>query len=124
MSSYGPAGKLILGQGDEPNHRAIGLARLRLDGFVSIDAGEAAGTLTTQPLRFADPALYVNADASRGELRIEVLEEAGAPVSGFTAADCVPLERDAVRHRVGWRGAADLASLRGRTVREVPHTQC
>ena len=56
MSSYGPAGKLILGQGDEPNHRAIGLARLRLDGFVSIDAGEAAGTLITQCIKVLDEA--------------------------------------------------------------------
>jgi hypothetical protein len=98
------------GQGREPNKGAIGLAKLRLDGFVSMDAGGAEGTLTTVPFRFGDPGLYLNADASRGEVRVEVLDEAGAPISGFERSS--PLTKDAIR----WR-AADLSKLRGRTIR-------
>lgn len=100
------------GQGREPNKGAIGLAKLRLDGFVSMDAGNEGAALTTKPFRFSDPGLYVNADAKNGEMKVEVLDEAGAPIAGLTKADAVTLTRDAIR----WR-AADLSKLRGRTVR-------
>jgi len=100
------------GQGREPNKGAIGLAKVRVDGFVSMDAGMEEGTLTTIPLRFSDAGLYLNADASHGEVRVEILNEAGAPITGFAKADAPRLTRDAIR----WR-AADLTALRGRTVR-------
>src|SRR5205823_5631670 len=106
----------VEGQEREPNHGAIGLARLRLDGFVSMDAGDREGTLVTKPLRVDDAALFVNADASRGELRVEILDDAGARVPGFAKADALALEGDAIRATMRWR-SADLASLRGKTVR-------
>jgi len=85
-------------------HKAIGRATWRLDGFVSLDAGEAEGVVSTVPLRFDDADLEVNADASAGWLRVEALAPAGQPLPGFTRADCVPLTCDAIRHRVRWGG--------------------
>lgn len=107
----------VEGQGREPNHGAIGLGKLRLDGFVSMDAGETEGVLVTRPLRFEDAGLFVNADASKGEVRVEVLDEDGRPVTGYTKNDAVALERDGTRARARWRSAADLSALRGRTIR-------
>ena len=95
------------GQSREPNKGAIGLAKLRLDGFVSMDAGSEEGTLTTVPFRFSDPAVYVNADASKGDMRVDVLDERGTAVIQSSK-----LTSDAIR----WR-AADLSKLRGQTVR-------
>lgn len=100
------------GQGREANKGAIGLAKLRLDGFVSMDAGGGEGTLTTVPLRFANAGLYVNANASGGEVRVEILDEASRPIAGFHKEAAAILTADAIR----WR-AADLTRLRGRTVR-------
>lgn len=96
-------------QGREPNKGAIGFAKLRLDGFVSMDGGAEEGTLITKPLRFREPALHLNADASRGELRVEVLNENGSPAEGFEPAR---LSQDKIR----WR-AADLSRLKNRSVR-------
>ena len=42
---------------------AIGLARMRLDGFASMDGHEPGGTLTTKSLVFKGDRLYVNARA-------------------------------------------------------------
>jgi len=98
------------GQGREPNKGAIGLAKLRLDGFVSMDAGDREGTLTTVPLRFNDPGLFINADAKNGQIRVEVLDEAGAAIEGLASGET--LTKDAIR----WR-ASDLSKLRGRAVR-------
>jgi hypothetical protein len=93
------------------------VAMLRRDGFVSMDAGEAAGTLTTRPVTFRGKHLFVNVDAPAGELRAEVLDEQGEVVAPFGAANCEPVRADKTRQAVTWKGAADLARVAGKPVR-------
>jgi hypothetical protein len=94
-----------------------GLATLRRDGFASMDAGEAEGTLTTRPVEFKGRHLFVNVDAPAGELRVEVVDEKGEVVAPFAAANCVPVRADRTLERVVWEGAKDLAPLAGKPVR-------
>ena len=54
---------------------STGLATLRRDGFASLDAGDEEGTITTRPVMFTGKHLFVNVDAPRGELRVEILDE-------------------------------------------------
>ncbi|MBI2300636.1 MAG: hypothetical protein HYU66_17140 [Armatimonadetes bacterium] len=100
---------------DEDN--AIGLATLRLDGFVSLDAGDAEGVLLTPPLVPAGPELYVNLDAPQGEARVEVLDAGGTPVPGLSDAASLAVTGNAVRLQVHWAGGADLARVAGQPVR-------
>ena len=97
---------------------SIGLAKLRRDGFVSLDAGKEAGELTTVPFRLAGRALKVNAAARSGELTVEIRDQKGQPRRGFSFADCVPFRGDAISHEVTWRGAK-IESLQGQTVQLV-----
>ncbi len=90
---------------------AVGLARLRLDGFVSIDAGE--GVVTTKPIVMSGERLVVNANASLGSIRVEILDMDGKPIAGFGEAEADPITTDSVRHVVSWRGDADLSRLKG-----------
>jgi hypothetical protein len=92
------------------------LATLRRDGFVSLDAGEAEGSVTTRPVVFTGRHLFVNLDAPRGELRVEVLDENGEPIAPFTKAACAPLSVDSTRHAVSW-GETTLAAVAGEAVR-------
>ena len=89
----------------------LGLARMRLDGFVSVRAGREEGLLTTWPLRFDGGELWINADASRGSLQVEVLDLFGKPVPGFSREDCRVLREDQVRWRIQWSGGPSLQSL-------------
>ena len=95
----------------------VGLAVLRRDGFTSRDAGAEEGTLTTQPVTFRDPRLFVNVDASEGRLLIEVLDLAGKPIEPFTRERCRPISTDSTLQPVTWEGAGDLSSLADRPVR-------
>ena len=95
---------------------STGLAVLRRDGFASMDAGEAAGTLTTRPVRFKGKHLFVNADVDEGELRVEVLGPDGQPISPFTRANCTPVRADKTLQPVAWK-AGELGTLAGRPVR-------
>lgn len=96
---------------------ATGLAFLRRDGFVSLEAGETAGGLTTRPVLFNGRCVFVNAAAKGGSVRIEILDEAGKPIEPYTLANCTPVTVDSTLERVVWKGAEDVAVLRGRTVR-------
>jgi hypothetical protein len=94
---------------------AIGLARLRLDGFVSLDAGKETGLLITKTLELSG-SLIVNADV-RGELRVEILDEQGQPVPGFSAKECDPIRSDSIRHVVSWNGKSNLIALTSKPVK-------
>lgn len=96
---------------------STGLARLRRDGFASMDAGGQPGTLTTRPVRFRGRHLFVNLDAPEGELRVEVLGADGQAIAPFDRAHCRAVRGDSVRQAVTWDGAKDLAPLAGKPVR-------
>ena len=97
---------------DRPSHRlagAICLAVLRRDGFISLDAGEQAGTIQTEPFKLPGTKLLVNVDAPKGELRAEVLNGAGKVV-----AQSEPLSGDLLREPVKWF-QGDIADLKDQT---------
>ncbi len=102
--------------GSRARGAGIGLARLRKDGFVSLATGAAGGELTTRPLVINGNALQLNADA-RGEVRVEIQDASGRPVSDFSLQDCQPVRGDSVRHLVHWKRSASLAQLAGRRIR-------
>lgn len=89
---------------------SIARAEWRRDGFVSLDAGEQEGTVEMAPLRFAADRLHVNADASGGELVVEVLDASGKGIPGYGRKDCIPIRSDSVRHAVRWQKHAVLPS--------------
>lgn len=97
------------------DRRGIGLARLRRDGYISRDAGEGQGRLLTRPMRLGGGSLTLNAAAAKGEIRVAVLQEDGAPIPGFALDDCQVVRSDSVSAPVRWR--KPLSSLRGRKVR-------
>jgi hypothetical protein len=96
---------------------STGLATLRRDGFVSLDAGATEGAVTTRVIRFQGKHLFVNADVADGELRAEVLNELGEVVSPFSRDNCRPIRQDATHMQVRWEQGNDLSALAGEPVR-------
>jgi len=96
---------------------STGLAFLRRDGFASMDADSTGGVLTTRPVTFKGRHLFVNASVAGGELRAEVLDEAGNIIGPFSAEDCLPIVGDSTKAKVAWKGAADFSALAGKPVR-------
>jgi hypothetical protein len=103
---------------------------LRTDGFASVRAGARGGELVTKPLRFdidataADKAnggkreLELNfATSAAGSINVEIQDEAGQPIEGFTLTDADMIVGDRIAHAATWRGKSDVGSLAGRTVR-------
>lgn len=101
---------------DDGSGGSTGLAILRRDGFASLDAGPAGGTVTTRPVTFSGKRLWVNVAAAAGELRVEVLDGEGQPIAPFTRDRCEPLTLDSTLGEVRWEDSPDLASLAGKPV--------
>ena len=100
------------------SERAIGLATLRLDGFVALRAGAEPGTVLTRPFVLEGRTLEVNVDASGGEVWVEVLDAAGKIMPGFAAVDATRHKRvDALRLKPTWKSRTDLSTLDGKVVR-------
>lgn len=74
--------------------------------------------MVTQPLVFSGGALRLNYSTSAaGSVRVELQEESGAPVKGFTLDDMDPMYGDELDETVAWKGGADLLALQGKAVR-------
>ena len=83
---------------------AVGLATLRKDGFASLDAGAQVGVITTKPFRGAQGTLRVNALASSGWVKAEVLDRNGRVIDGYGLDDCIAVAGDGIDQRIAWRG--------------------
>lgn len=95
--------------------KAIGLASIRRDGWVSLEAGRATeGVLLTNPLPLTEPMkLELNVNVYSGYVAVDVLTPGGKPVEGY-AAQASKVERiDAVRHRVTWGDRRTVRPIEG-----------
>jgi len=91
---------------------------LRLDGFVSVEAGADGGELLTKPITFAGKTLALNfATSAAGSVRVEIQDLDGNPLLGFALADCEPLFGDTIERAIRWQQGSDVSALAGRPVR-------
>ena len=111
---------------ERPGEYAIGLAKLRRDGYISYDGGETPGFVLTKPIRFEKGgSLYVNASAAGGSMGVEVLEvietdshperpsrgikyKMGEPLQGYGVDESVRISEDKTRIKVSWKGGDTL----------------
>jgi hypothetical protein len=91
---------------------------LRLDGFVSVHAPYQSGELVTKAFLFSGSELEINYESSAaGEIRIEMQDEQGAAIPGFSANACIPIFGNEISRVVKWSSDTDLKTLVGKTVR-------
>lgn len=103
-------------------HRSGDRYVLRTDGFASLHAGEKRGECLTRPLLFSGKKLVVNHSGSAvGTLRVEIQNTAGAPLPGFSLAECKPVTGDQIASEVLWTNGKNrsqtLENLIGQPVR-------
>ena len=91
---------------------------LRVDGFVSINAGYQGGEVLTRPLRFDGQELVLNyATSAVGSIRVEVHDADGHAIPGFTLDQCDDIYGDEIEGVVRWEGRSSVAQLSAAPVR-------
>ena len=97
---------------------AVCMARLRMDGFVSLKGGVEWGSVLTKPITVTGEQLHLNVDCWRGKVQAEVLDaDTMQPLDGLAREQCARVTIDSIDQRVSWRDHADLSAVSGRTVR-------
>lgn len=90
---------------------------LRLDGFVSVRAPHSGGELTTKPVVFSGARLELNyATSAAGSLRVEIRDEGGVPIPGYTLRESVDIFGNRIAGYATWKHGTDVSSLAGRPV--------
>lgn len=93
------------------SHMSTGLAKLRRDGFASLNAGSTEGTVTTRNLTFNGKYLFVNADASNGQLRAEVLDKNGDVISSYSKEECKTVKINGTKIKIAWNKHDSLEEI-------------
>ena len=94
----------------------LGVARLPKDRIVARVGGDELGVLLTKPFRLDGNAVTINANASRGLIRVELTDAIGQPIDGFGVKDCAEIRGNGFELPVTW-GESDLSRLAGQPVR-------
>jgi hypothetical protein len=95
----------------------ICMAKLRLDGFVAVEAGAVGGTLLTKPFICDGGTLNINAEARGGAVSVAVLDEACYETDGYRYIDSALFDGDSVRHQATWRDPVSLDAVKGTPIR-------
>lgn len=91
---------------------------LRLDGFGSIRAGYNGGEMVTKPFTFIGNELSINFSTSAaGEIKVEIQDETGEVIPGFSAEDCQVIIGNEIDKTVSWGKDKDLGELAGKEIR-------
>ena len=103
----------------------IGLAKLPLDGFVSLEgARRGYSIVTTRSFTFTGASLYLNMRAALQqwgagpcEVKVELLDGRHVPIEGYTFEDADNLPTTNIKQQVTWNDESDITSLSGRPIR-------
>ena len=91
---------------------------LRLDGFSSVRAPYAGGELLTKYFTFDGTELHLNfASSAPGEIKVEIQDEQGQAIPGFTASEATPLIGNYIDKTASWYHGIDVSQLTGKTIR-------
>ena len=102
----------------EPQRAGLGLASLKPDRFVALDAGDEPAELLTAAFPLLSDRIRVNADvAAEGWVRAGLVTADGEPLAGLGPEDTPPLRGDDTAHAVRWPDGAPAALPVGRWVR-------
>ncbi len=99
--------------GDLDGNYSFYISKWRMDGFMSMDG---TGTLTTRAMKVGGAELLLNADASKGSIKAELLDASGNPIQGYTKDDFNTITTDSVAHRLTWGDSSNVAALAGQAV--------
>lgn len=91
-----------------PYKSAIGLAKLRKDGFVSLDADEVTGEVVTKRFENVGGTMQMNYSAAGGSIRVEILDADDRVIPGYGRDDCAVLTGDSIRGTVAWKTKKEL----------------
>lgn len=96
----------------------VGLAKMRLDGFICLEAKAETGTIITKPFQLLANRLEVNVDAKDGWIKVELLDASGKEIADFSGNNAkIHHGVDELRLTPTWNSPDGLSQLKGKTIK-------
>jgi hypothetical protein len=91
----------------------------RTDGFVSVNASYAGGSLLTKPITYGggDELVLNMSTSAAGSILVELVDSDGKALPGFALEDCEELFGDDTKRIVKWKHGGSLGTHKGKPVR-------
>ncbi len=107
------------GDAYEAKRFQIGATSIRPDRFIGLraDGFNGPAELETRPFAVDAPAVYLNANAEDGKLRVQLTDQERTPLPGFEFDNCVPLRTDEIAHKVEWKGSPAASQYTNKPIR-------
>lgn len=94
---------------DDPKYNenrlsGIGLATMPRDRFAGMEPIERFGMVTLKPIELGNcRGMTINADATSGAVRVELLDQNGYRLKGFGKEDSNSVSGDSISHKIHWK---------------------
>lgn len=95
---------------------AIGLATFKTGRFAAFMPAGEQGSLVSKAVTLKEGKISVNAHASRGGLRVVLLDEKLAEIPGYGAEDALRINGDGIALLPRWKEGRDATELAGRNI--------
>jgi hypothetical protein len=107
------------GLGASQNIAVISRLVIRMDGFVSLRGVYTGGEFTTPLLKFSGRQLLLNVNTSAtGIVRVEILDNNGNSLAGYSMDDCDRIHTaNEINRVVTWNGKSDVSTFAGKPIR-------
>jgi hypothetical protein len=91
---------------------------MRIDGLTSISAPYSGGEVITKLFTFTGKELEVNySTAAVGDIRIEILDETGKAIPGFTLIESQTLIGNEIERVISWKGNESVEKISSKPIR-------
>ncbi len=94
----------------------LGVATVKKERLYSINGPKGGGVVVTRRILWPGGDLVINADASKGQLKVRLSDAQRKPLEGFDYDDCLPMKEDALDARIQWK-SRNIDELKGQEVR-------
>ena len=85
----------------------IGLIRTPVHRFAAIEPDSSNSCLIeTDFVPASDNALYINADSTKGSIRVQISDHQGNPIDKFSFDKCIPIQKNSTKIEVKWNNAS------------------
>ncbi len=101
----------------ESDLQCIGLATLRVDGFVYLETDNNGGEICTRNFNIDEGGFFINVDASKGEISVEICDGDGNAIKGFEMDQFIPIKKDGLSIPLKWKNNPDDKVLLKRALR-------
>lgn len=91
-------------------------ATWKRDRLVAIEASEE-GSFSLSVTTCQITKLYLNfVTKPAGEIKVQISDKEGKPISGYTFSDCSPIRGDELKYPLTWRGKTEISISKGKPI--------